>query len=46
MCAAYLLLMRGRETGFLWVLPPAAALFGGAICLQLGAGRIAREAMR
>ncbi len=46
MCAAYLLLMRGRETGFLWLLPPAAALFGGAICLQLGAGRIAREALR
>jgi len=45
-CAGYILLLRTYENGFLWVAPPVAALFGGAICLQLGAGRIAREALR
>jgi hypothetical protein len=40
---AYVLVSSRGAAGVLWILPPLAAVLGGALGLQLGVGRILRS---
>ena len=42
----YVSLIRGRASGYLWILPALGAVVGTGIPLQLAVGRIARSALR
>ena len=42
----YVSVVRGRASGYLWILPALGAVVGTGIPLQLAVGRIARSALR
>jgi hypothetical protein len=44
-CIVYIALLRGHVTGYLWILPPVAALLGTGLPMQFAVMRIARTAL-
>ena len=44
-CIAYIAVVRAHATGYVWIVPPVAALIGTGIPMQWSVLRIARTAL-
>ncbi|MGH7911785.1 MAG: hypothetical protein ACREQM_20680 [Candidatus Dormibacteraceae bacterium] len=44
-CIVYIAIERSQATGYLWIVPPVAALFGTGLPMQWSVLRIARTAL-